>query len=101
LQDLQKRQTAGKGYGKMIREIVIPFSVEKKIKKLPREVRTKLYRCIDILKKNEKYPSLRNKKIQGTEVYWEFSITMNYRAVYRRESDKVFLVAIGTHEDIF
>ncbi len=85
----------------MIKEIVIPFSVEKKIKKLPREVRKKLYWCIDILMKDEKHPSLRHKKIQSTESCWEFSITMNYRAVYRRESDKAFLVGIGTHEDIF
>jgi len=85
----------------MIREIVIPLSVEKKIKKLPHEIRKKLYWCIDMLMKNEKHPSLRNKKIQGTELYWEFSVTMNYRAVYRRESEKGFLVGIGTHEDIF
>ncbi len=51
--------------------------------------------------KNEKHPSLRHKKIQGTESYWELSLTMNYRVVYRRESGKAFLVGAGEHEDIF
>ncbi|MFH1540765.1 MAG: type II toxin-antitoxin system RelE/ParE family toxin [Elusimicrobiota bacterium] len=85
----------------MIRQIIISPSVRKTIKKLPSEIRKKLYWCIDILIKNKTYPSLRHKKIAGTDIYWEFSITMNYRVVYRRESDMAFIVAVGKHEDIF
>lgn len=85
----------------MIREIIIPFSLRKRIKKLPREIKNKLYWCIDILIKNENHPSLRHRKIEGTDIYWEFSITMNYRGVYRKEADKAFLVEVGKHEDIF
>ena len=85
----------------MIKEVIIPASVQKLIRRLPKEIREKFYRSIDILIKDPSYPSLRHKKISGTESYWEFSITMNYRGVYRQEKDKGFLVAVGKHEDIF
>lgn len=85
----------------MIEEILVPYSVEKAIKKLPKPVREKLYWCLDMLIKDGSYPSLRHKKIQGADVYWEFSITMNYRGVYRKDGEKAFLVAVGKHEDVF
>lgn len=85
----------------MIREVIIPQSLRKKIKKLPIQIRKKLYWCIDVLIEDEKHPSLRHKKIEGAVSHWEFSITMNYRGVYRREADKAFLLEIGKHEDVF
>ncbi|MCL5277044.1 MAG: hypothetical protein M1517_04610 [Deltaproteobacteria bacterium] len=85
----------------MIQEIVIPYSLRKTIKGLPYSMRGKLYWCIDMLMKDERHPSLRHKKIEGAVGYWEFSITMNYRGVYRREGDKAFLIALGKHEDVF
>lgn len=85
----------------MIKELVIPLSLRKRIKRLPYEVRKKFYWCIDTLIKDERHPSLRHKKIQGAGDYWEFSITMNYRVVYRKESDKAYILEIGKHEDVF
>jgi len=54
-----------------------------------------------MLLKDENHPSLRNKKIKGTQNYWEFSISMNYRCIYRKEKDTIYLLAIGKHEDVF
>lgn len=85
----------------MIKEIIIPASVRKSIRKFPRKIREKLYRSIDKLLEDPSYPALRHKKISGTKSYWEFSITMNYRGVYRQEKDKGFMVAVGKHEDVF
>ena len=85
----------------MIREIVIPPSKQKKILKFPLEIREKLDWSLDMHIRDPSHPSLRNKKISGTDNFWEFSITMNYRGVYRQEKDKAFLVAVGKHEDIF
>ena len=85
----------------MIKEIIIPYSLDKTIKKLPRQIRKKLYWCIDMLIKDEGYPSLRHKKIQGTEEYWEFTISMNYRGVYRKDGERALLVEVGKHEDVF
>lgn len=85
----------------MIKEIIIPYSLDKTIKKLPRQIRKKLYWCIDMLIKDESYPSLRHKKIQGTEEYWEFTVSMNYRGVYRKDGERALLVEVGKHEDVF
>jgi mRNA-degrading endonuclease YafQ of YafQ-DinJ toxin-antitoxin module len=85
----------------MIEEIVIPYSLKKRIKKLPLEIRKKFYWSLNMLLNNETHPSLRNKKIEGTLNYWEFSITMNYRCIYRREKNKALILEIGKHEDVF
>lgn len=84
----------------MIQEIVIPSSLQKTIKQLPDSIKAKLYWCVDMLMKNERHPSLRHKKIEGAEGYWEFSSTMNYRGIYRREGAKAYLIALGKHEDV-
>jgi len=85
----------------MIKNIIVPTPLKKRLKKLPKEIREKFYWCVNMLLKNEIHPSLRNKKIKGTQNYWEFSITMNYRCVYRKEKDTIYLLAIGKHEDVF
>ena len=85
----------------MIKNIIVPTPLKKRLKKLPKEIREKFYWCVNMLLKNENHPSLRNKKIKGTQNYWEFSITMNYRCVYRKEKDTIYLLAIGKHEDVF
>ena len=90
----------------MIRKIHIPDSLKKKLrekkkKKLPRQVIDKFYWCLDQLLKNPKYPSLRHKPVQGTEDMWEFSITMNYRCIYRKRADEAFILLIAKYEDVF
>ena len=85
----------------MIKETIIPYSLKKRIKKLPSNIGNKFYWCLDMLLKNENYPSLRNKEVEGVSNYGEFSITLNYRCVYRKEENRVFLLEIGKHENVF
>ena len=85
----------------MSKRIIIPHSVKKNLKKLPKQMREKFYWCLNMLLEDENHPSLRNKKIKGTQNYWEFSITMNYRCIYRKEKDTIYLLAIGKHEGVF
>lgn len=88
----------------MIRAVHIPEHLKKKLKsgkKYPRQVKEKFYWCVDMLFKNPHHPSLRHKPVRGTNNYWEFSITMNYRGVYRKENDEAFILAIAKHEDVF
>jgi len=88
----------------MIREIHIPGPLKKKLKSkkwLSGQIREKFYWCLDTLLKNPSYPSLRHKPIKGTADKWEFSITMNYRCVYRRVNDSAFILTIAKHEDTF
>jgi len=88
----------------MIKNIIVAAPLKKKLKEkkgFSKQIREKFYWCVDMLLKNENYPSLRNKRIEGTQNYWEFSVTMNYRCVYRKERDTIYLLEVGKHEDIF
>lgn len=84
-----------------IDRLVIPKPVEKKLRKLPQQIRKKFWDGLERLLENPAYPSLRNKPIRGSKHDWEFSITMNYRATYRIEGNALILTNVGKHEDVF
>jgi mRNA-degrading endonuclease RelE of RelBE toxin-antitoxin system len=81
--------------------ISIPNRVEKQLRHLPKQIREKFYWCLDMLQINPRHPSLRNWRIEGSETDWEFSITMNYRAVYMANGKELIIKNIGKHEDVF
>jgi len=88
----------------VIRKIHIPDNLTKKIKnqkKLSVPIKEKFYWCLDMLTKNPQHPSLRNKTIKGTIDTWEFSINKNYRCIYRKEQEEIYILAIMKHEDAF
>lgn len=88
----------------MIRKIHIPQHIIKSLKsnrKFPKEIKEKFYWCLDMLLENPQYPSLRNKTVKGTTCTWEFRINKNYRCLYRKNSEDVFILAIAKHEDVF
>jgi mRNA-degrading endonuclease RelE of RelBE toxin-antitoxin system len=78
--------------------IVIPESIIKLINDLPKNIRIKFWEKLELLLRNPAHPSLRNEKLRGTE-YRAFSITMNYRATYFRDGNKVVITMVGTHKD--
>ena len=81
------------------RNFIIPKNIKKKLKKFPKEIRTKFYWALETLLKNSSYPSLRHKKIESSEDLWEFSITMNYRSAYKLLNESTILITnIGTHD---
>jgi mRNA-degrading endonuclease YafQ of YafQ-DinJ toxin-antitoxin module len=88
----------------VIRKIHLPEHIIKSLKskkKLSKSVKEKFYWCLDMLVEDSKYPSLRNKTVKGTTDIWEFSINKNYRCVYRKEKEEIFILAIAVHEDVF
>ncbi|MEE8329488.1 MAG: type II toxin-antitoxin system mRNA interferase toxin, RelE/StbE family [Thermodesulfovibrionia bacterium] len=84
----------------MSKNIVIPETVLKRINGLPREIRVKFWKKFELLLENPAQPSLRNEKLRGTEDDWVFSITMNYRATYFRDSNNIVITMVGTHKDV-
>ena len=90
----------------MIKKIHVPDSLKKKLrekkkKKLPQQVIEKFYWCLGQLLENPRHPSLRHKPVQGSKDKWEFSITMNYRCVYRKKGSEAFLLLVAKHDDAF
>jgi mRNA-degrading endonuclease RelE of RelBE toxin-antitoxin system len=79
--------------------IVIPDSVLNGLNALPKEIRLKFWEQLEKLLRNPSHPSLRNEKLHGTH-QWAFSITMDYRATYLRDTSNVIITAIGTHESV-
>jgi len=88
----------------MIKKIHLSGPLKKRLKKkkgLSQGLKDKFCWCLDMLMKNLRHPSLRHKPIKGTATNWEFSITMKYRCVYRKEDDEAFILTIAKHEDTF
>ena len=64
---------------------------------LPKEIQETFDTKFRLFLNNTDHPSLRVKKIKGTENRWEGSVTMNYRFTYQISEDTVLFRRIGTH----
>jgi hypothetical protein len=79
-------------------ELVLPASIVKRRNALPKEIRIKFWEQLERLVTDPSYPSLRNEKLEGLD-QWAFSITMNYRAMYIRQKERIIITAVGTHKE--
>ena len=55
-------------------------------------------RSLRFLLEDPAHPSLRVKRVQGTESIWEMSVTMNYRITFEITEERIVLRRIGTHD---
>jgi len=79
-------------------ELVLPASIVKRLNALPKEIRIKFWEQLERLVTDPSYPSLRNEKLEGLD-QWAFSVTMNYRAMYIRQKERIIITAVGTHKE--
>ena len=63
---------------------------------LQRQIDSKLLR----LAENPNHPSLRTKRIQGTERLFESSVNMDVRLIWHYEGDKLIILLDVGHHDI-
>lgn len=75
-----------------------PKSFSKRYQALPLDVQKRFDEKIQLFEKNPRHPSLRVKKMSGTENIWEASISENYRWTFEWTKDLVKLRHIGTHD---
>lgn len=73
---------------------------EKNLKKLTAAERAQLKKKLEILIMDPLYPSLRTKRIQGTEELFEFSVNMDVRVIWQYEGDTLILLLDIGHHDI-
>jgi len=78
--------------------IVFSHPFEKAFARLPIQIREAVYEKLELFAQNPGHPSLRVKKIKGTDSVWEMSITMNYRLTFEFKPEEIFLRRIGTHD---
>ena len=65
---------------------------------LPKEIQETFDKKFRLFLNNIHHPSLRVKKIKGTENRWEGSVTMNYRFTFQISEGIVLFRRIGTHD---
>lgn len=72
----------------------------KNLQKLTAAEKTQLKKKLEILMVDPLYPSLRTKRIQGTETLFEFSVNMDVRVIWEYDGDTIILLLDIGHHDI-
>jgi mRNA-degrading endonuclease RelE of RelBE toxin-antitoxin system len=82
----------------LARELQTTRSFDRLFKRLPKHIRSEALEKVGMYLNTPAHPSLRAKRIRGTDRLWELSVTMNYRITFEVEDDRVILRRIGTHD---
>jgi len=75
-----------------------PKTFSKEYHSLPKEIQERFDEKIQLFVENSHHPSLRVKKMSGTQNIWEASINKNYRWTFEWRQDLIKLRYIGTHD---
>lgn len=70
---------------------------QRQVKKLPKNIRQKLYKQLDLLLDNPKHPSLGIKKMTNSPLF-EGRIDYHYRFTYFKEGDTIYIGSVGIHD---
>jgi len=81
-----------------MRELVFTRTFERLFRRLSKQVRDQTYEKLALFQADPAHPSLRVKRIKGTDRIWEMSVTMNYRITFEVEGERAILRRIGPHD---
>ena len=84
----------------MTYQITYTKRFEKHLKALSQTEKNQIRKKVAILAKNPFHPSLRTKRIQGTEDLFECSVNMDIRIIWYYENDQLILLLDVGHHDI-
>ena len=73
---------------------------KKKYKKLHPNEKKLIMNKVELLSQNPMHPSLRTKKIQGTDNLYECSVNMDIRIIWYYEGDQIIILIDVGHHDI-
>ena len=73
---------------------------KKSYKKLTSKEQEQLKKKIRLLAENPMHPSLRTKKIQGAKAFFESSVNMSIRLIWKFEDGYIILLLDTGHHDI-
>lgn len=66
-------------------------------KKLPNNIKKKLFRQLSYLGNDIRHPSLQAKRIKGMAV-WEARVDIHYRLTFQIKQNIIFLRRVGQHD---
>ena len=69
-------------------------------KRLSEEEKKTLHKKLVLMMKNPYHPSLRTKKVQGTDSIFECSITMAIRLTWQYDGNSIVLRVAGDHDEV-
>ncbi|MFH1073634.1 MAG: hypothetical protein V1752_00955 [Candidatus Firestonebacteria bacterium] len=73
---------------------------EKNLKILPKEIKKKFYKQLNLLLSNVRHPSLHTKRIQGANEIWEGRVDYKYRFTFNIYQGIIILRVIGNHDEV-
>ena len=78
--------------------ITVTRRFEKSLKRLPPHIQRKFREQLQRLVEAPHHPSLKLKKMRGTDDIWEARVDYQYRLVFSYMPDGMLLHDIGTHQ---
>jgi mRNA-degrading endonuclease RelE of RelBE toxin-antitoxin system len=81
-------------------EILFSNRFKKSFSKLHDQEKKLFYKKLSLFIENHRHPSLRTKKISGSEILFESSINMSIRVIWTYQIDNLILMLDIGHHDI-
>jgi mRNA interferase RelE/StbE len=81
-------------------EFIFTARFKRSYKKLTKDDQKATQRKLELMGENPHHPSLRNKKVQGTDGVFECSITLSIRVTWENENEAILLRVIGDHDEV-
>ena len=79
--------------------LVITNRFKKAYQQLPKEIQGKVKKALRLLDEDPRYPSLRVKRIQGTDKIYEGRIDQKYRFSFEFDGDDKILRNVDNHDE--
>jgi mRNA-degrading endonuclease RelE of RelBE toxin-antitoxin system len=81
-------------------EILFTTGFKKSFSRLQDQEKKLFYSKLSLFIENHRHPSLRTKRIQGSEMLFESSINMSIRVIWTYQNDHLILMIDIGHHDI-
>lgn len=84
-------------------EIILSSAFQRQLKKISKQnlpLKSKIKKILSLLLSDLNHPSLKLHKLSG-ENNWSVSVTPDIRIVLHREKDRIFLLRIGSHDEVY
>ena len=83
--------------------LILSEKFQKQVKRIVRsnpQIKPRLAKTFELLRKNVNHPSSRLHKLSGQE-NWSISVTKSVRIIAHIEQDYIYLLRIGKHEEVY
>ncbi len=82
------------------KKIIFTKTFENCFESLPKKIKVKVVKQLDMLFNDKNYPSLKIHKIKGTTNIWELRVDRNYRITFEKLPEGYLLRVVGKHDII-